>query len=374
VDERAVSVHNTNKDGSGRWFCRFSKGTLPDQPNATRRYFGRGPQAEAAAWRFNEQIGLGARRVIGGITFSLLASNYLSSKLGKIERSSIATIVYHIEKHLMGYFGSRDIEAITPTVVDGYVARRLSQKRQHGNTIKVGVTRSTVRRELATFQAIMNWGVRNRCVSHNPAQYHEKPKEDDAVIAPATKAEIAAIMQAAAPHLRRFLVIAYHTGARPGAVELLSLKWEHVDFVGRTIFVTSARKGGLVSRMVPMNDALFAALVQYYEQDKEHDYIIHYRGQPIRCIRNAWTIAKKKAKILRRLRLYDIRHASVTDMLESGADLKSVAAIVGHANPSMTMKRYQHNSMALARAAVSGLVTNGNEPEKEKGSKSNTGA
>lgn len=369
-----MSVHNTCKDGSGRWFCRFVKGKWPDRPEATRRYFGKGPQAEAAAWRFNEQIGLGSRRVIGGITFADLAGSYLGSKMGKVENNSIATMVYHIETHLVPYFGGYDIEAITPAVVDGYVAKRLSQKWKRGNTIIVGVTRSTIRRELATLQAIMNWGVRNKYAAHNPALYHEKPKEDDAVIAPATKEEITAIMKHAAPHLRRFLTVAYHTGARPGAIEILSLKWEHVDFAGRTIFVTSARKGGLVSRRVPMNDALFSALSLYYEQDKDHGYIVHYRGKPIRCILNAWRIAKKKAKVLRRLRLYDIRHASVTDMLEAGADLKSVAAIVGHANPAMTMKRYQHNSQALARAAVNGLVTLGNSSEEAKDGKSSTGA
>jgi len=42
----------------GRWIAKFPKGTLPDDPGRTRKYFGRGIEAETAARLFNDSLSL----------------------------------------------------------------------------------------------------------------------------------------------------------------------------------------------------------------------------------------------------------------------------------------------------------------------------
>jgi integrase len=146
----------------------------------------------------------------------------------------------------------------------------------------------------------------------------------------------------------------YHTGLRPGKEELLRLTWDSVDFINKTLTVLSADKGGLPIRIVPLNSVILDHFGRWYDQDikAKTRYIVHYKGKQIERIKKGWAAAKKRARITRRLRLYDLRHAFITVLLEGGADLKSVSEIVGHASPDMTMRVYQHVSTDLKRKAV----------------------
>lgn len=92
----------------------------------------------------------------------------------------------------------------------------------------------------------------------------------------------------------------------------------------------------------------------WFDEDQKADmrYLIHYHGGPVDSLKTAWKAAKKRARVTRRLRMYDIRHAFIMTLLEKGADLKSVSEIAGHSSPDMTMKVYQHVSNDLKRQAV----------------------
>lgn len=154
------------------------------------------------------------------------------------------------------------------------------------------------------------------------------------------------------------MLIAYHVGLRPGREELLCLRWEAVDFINRTLMVISAQKGGLPRRMVPLNNEILQHLQAWYDADRQDGagYIVHYHGAKIDSLKTAWKAAKQRARVLRRIRLYDIRHAFATQLLERGANLKAVSEILGHASPDMTMKVYQHVSDDLRRQAVDLMV------------------
>lgn len=80
--------------------------------------------------------------------------------------------------------------------------------------------------------------------------------------------------------------------------------------------------------------------------------VIHYRYKPVLSLKRAWNEAKREAKIRRRMRLYDLRHAGITLALEDGADLKAVSEIAGHSRPDTTMRSYQHVTKDQHRDAV----------------------
>ncbi len=186
---------------------------------------------------------------------------------------------------------------------------------------------------------------------------YQLPAKDNARIMPPSIKEINAIADCAVPHIKRAIWMAYNLGLRPGKVELLSLKWEHVDFYNRIILVTSAKKGGLPERMIPLNNTIFNLMELWQREDSDdkkntNPYIIHYHNRKLDSIKKAWGAAKRRAKITRRIRLYDLRHACITTLLERGADLKSVSEIAGHASPEITMKIYQHVSNQLKRDSV----------------------
>jgi site-specific recombinase XerD len=86
--------------------------------------------------------------------------------------------------------------------------------------------------------------------------------------------------------------------------------------------------------------------------------VIHKNGQHVKSLKKAWRIAKQKAGITRRLRLYDLRHDFVTTALEFGVDIKVLAEIVGSA-PETLRKHYQHVSGQSRIDAISNIRSGG---------------
>jgi integrase len=108
---------------------------------------------------------------------------------------------------------------------------------------------------------------------------------------------------------------------------------------------------------VPLAAVLLEHMRQWKEEDDAHDrrYVIHYHGARVESISRGWMFAKQRAGISRRLRLYDLRHAAATKMIARGADIKTVAKILGHKSPVTTMTIYQHVSDDQTRAAIDKL-------------------
>jgi len=190
---------------------------------------------------------------------------------------------------------------------------------------------------------------------------YQLPTRDDAVIQPPTVAEVNAILAHAPRHLYRAIVLAYYTGSRAGQSELLGITWEHVDLAAGTIFIVSARKGGLDQRTVPIMDQDLLAILSIWRAEDEAagklpgQPIITYRGKPVHSLKTAWTSAKQAAKITRRLRLYDLRHSFATKLLDNGADLKHVSSLLGHKSVQQTVDTYQHLSRRLTEETVQKL-------------------
>jgi len=88
---------------------------------------------------------------------------------------------------------------------------------------------------------------------------------------------------------------------------------------------------------------------------RDCEYIVSYRGTPVRSLKRSWNTAKKKAGIKKRLRLYDLRHAFATYLLAHGADLKAVSEMMGHHSTKMTADRYYQLVEELKRKAVQKL-------------------
>jgi len=335
-----MSVHQL-KDG--RWIVRYQKGKDKARPTTNKKYFGRGPEAERAAIEFNLSLGLGARKTTSSPTFTELCNSYLEAKANTMADSSYRNLYIKLERIIVPRIGNMQAHQIVPTVLDQYVAGR-------SRTVK----NTTIHRELSDIRAILRWSVKRRLLAHNPMEGFEMPKRDDAIIMPPSKPEFDAIVKAAAPHLKRALIVSYYTGLRPGKEELLSLTWDAVDFHNKTIQVISARKGGLPQRMVPLHHVLYDHLDCWYEGDIKDGirYIVHYHGHRVDSIKKAWKAAKKRARVTRRLRLYDLRHAFATDLLRKGVSLKTVSELLGHSDPGITAKVYQHVSASEQKAAI----------------------
>jgi integrase len=80
-----------------------------------------------------------------------------------------------------------------------------------------------------------------------------------------------------------------------------------------------------------------------------------------------WNPARKIAAIDKRWRLHDLRHFSATHAIASGHDVRSVAARLGHADASMTMRVYAHAVQSrdeLIAATMAGVLDEPAQPKR----------
>jgi integrase len=321
------------------------------------RYFGRGAEGQKAANDFNAALKTDGKlrdykpASTYSPTINALTDAYLTAKKGTMPAVSMQNLLYKLEAVILPRLGHIQAMRLTPEALDRYIADRSAH-----------VKMTTVHRELSDLMAILNWSVRRRLLPRNPVAGYDKPKRDDTQISPPTVAEVRKIFKHSAEHLRRAISISFYTGLRPGNSELYGLTWDDVNIDDGVIYITSARKGGLRSRAVPLHPAFVEMLNKWRKQDnidqkkgKKPQFLVNYRGKPVKSIKTAWRNAKDRAGIRRRLRPYDLRHGFATGALEAGADLKAVSEILGHSRTDTTTRIYQHTSPALQRAAIGNL-------------------
>ena len=153
---------------------------------------------------------------------------------------------------------------------------------------------------------------------------------------------------------RTVLAWAVETG-RLSASELFRLAWADVDLVAGYMRMPNAAKGAREdSRIVPIRDDILPLLRAWSAEDSRLgiQWVIHWHGRPVRCIGHAWHAARQAAGITRRITPYSLRHAMPTEALEYGADVKAVAEVMGHADPTMLLRVYQHTRYRLRKKAV----------------------
>lgn len=333
-----MSVHQLR---DGRWYVEYRR---PDSNKKRREYFGRGLEAETAARERFAQVGVrtyGFDTPATGPTFIDVARAYLQDKAQSLTATTLAGMIPKIKAVYLPTFGHLLASNVTESRVQQYIQNRLQ-------TVK----KTTVHRELSDIRAILNWAVKKRIIPVNPMIGATWPRRDDERIRPPSADEVRAILAHAQPHLARALSIAWYCGMRVGE-ELLSRRWQDVDWDSQLLYVVSAQKGGLDTRRVPIASELWPRLLQWYIEDGEADlYIIRWRGKRVSTLKTAWKRAKKKAGITRRLRPYDLRHNFSTSLMDAGVDPQTVGTMMGHRDKSTTLYVYRHVSDAGQRRAV----------------------
>lgn len=194
----------------------------------------------------------------------------------------------------------------------------------------------TVIRELAYISAIVNharreWGIN----VPNPVQMVRKPQSPQARSRVLTDDEVAKLLQALEPAGRRnhwtkpIVQLALATAMRRG--ELLSLRWENIDLIGRTAFLSDTKNGD--SRNVPLSTTAVQVLAGLPR---------HISGLVFPV--NTFTVDAAFKRGLRRanlvgIRFHDLRRTAITRMAEKLPNVIELAAVSGHKS-LMVLKRY----------------------------------
>ena len=207
-------------------------------------------------------------------------------------------------------------------------------------------------------------------------------------------------------NVRLAQVIALNTTMR--GCEIKGLRWKDIDLIDRTLTIRrNTTKTDAGERVIPLNDASYAAILELYHRSKDRTERAKEKGEsgptkvepahflfpacenskfdptrPQTSWRTAWRRLTRtiyclacgkqqdpgevcereecKADIrgvespTARLRFHDLRHHAVTELAESQASDQTIMAIAGHVSPKM-LAHYSHVRMDAKRKALDGL-------------------
>ena len=218
------------------------------------------------------------------------------------------------------------------------------------------ISQATVHTRLVLLRALVYYAVEHNYMK--PIKFPRIPKANYQKFVPPTTEEISRIYKVAPEHIKRIIILGAFFGARVGRSELLQLTWDDVDISKKVLRIHGSHKNpNATYREVPIRDDLLNIILQWYEKDRELDtrYLVTYKGRQLSVFRNGWKATLARAGITRRIRPYDLRHAFGTELIANGADIGTVASLMGHSNPTMLLNHYQYVLDSQKVTAISKL-------------------
>lgn len=286
----------------------------------------------------------------------------------------ILTRLNNIKKDI----GVTYLHEITETVINSLIAKYRST-----------LSNSTINRYLALISVILNvaefeWRVKTYRLKMQRFKLKE-PAENIKFLKDWSVAQ--KIIDGAAKHLKPIIYTALYTGLREN--NILSLKWENIDFTNNTITVRvkDRTKDGGKNHTIPMIEALKSILQQ---QPQINEYVFNFRGKPIKSLTRSWhfifyeyikadkvepddvienRLIKNKStglmekvpykRVLRDASLpytnfHTLRHTAATWILKKTNNLRITKEILGHSDIKTTLK-YAHVLDEEKRNALSSV-------------------
>jgi integrase/recombinase XerC len=219
--------------------------------------------------------------------------------------------------------------------------------------------KTSIARKLAALRTFFQFLIREGAVELNPAKLVSTPRlekklpnhlsVEDAVRfieTPDTETDLGR-------RDRAILEFLYGTGVRVS--ELTKLNLRDIDFRNKTVRVMGKRRK---ERVVPFGDPALHALMHYLEvrqrflqnapvgERDEEAVFLNYQGTRI-TTRSVGRMVDKYIDIcagIHNISPHSLRHSFATHLLDSGADLRDIQELLGHARLSTT-QIYTHVSM-----------------------------
>ncbi len=249
---------------------------------------------------------------------------------------------FHVErsKVFLPYFAEMQIGDITKNELIRYRKERHKQKK---------LSDTTINRDIEVIRHVLFWAVEERILPSNPLGRLRLPRARRIKRPIISIEEEDQLLAASAPHLRKIIICALDTGMRRG--EILSQRFEHIDFLRRVLMVTKSKTAGGESREIPLTHRLFQLLS---DEQKPKGLIFTFGDKPIMAVKTAWHSAMRKAAI-RPFRFKDLRTSFNSRLIEAGVIKDVRMELMGHSRNQDTNDLYSQLELPTLRDAISKL-------------------
>jgi len=249
----------------------------------------------------------------------------------KPEQVAIESI---LQNHLLPWFGAHALGEIRSDLVNRYKKAKQDE----------GLTNKRINSHLAVLRKCLNCAVEWEEIASTPrfSMLRTVSRRLDFL----SDQESRQLLSSTADPMRfSFLLVALHTGMRPG--ELIGLDWSDVDFEHRQIVVQRAVYRGVVRtpkkyriRRIPMTGAVQEVL---RERQRENGFVFTRNdGRPMSQL-SAQHLIKQACREtgIRDINLEVLRHTFALSLIAKGVILRRVQQLMGHASIATTEK-YAH--------------------------------
>ncbi len=303
-------------------------------------------------------------KIDGGLTFDgtqITLERFIETWLNGKELSRRAKTVLQYRQianqHILPLIGHMRLQDIQP----GHIKQLYAMKREEGRGAR------TVQLIHAVLHNVLKQAARERILGRNPLDAVERPKVEQAEMQILNEEQSRQFLFAASGSLfEAIFFLALVTGMREG--ELLGLKWSDVDWDKRTlfvqrqlqllpgqgyVFVPPKTKSG--RRQIQLGQGALQQLQNHRRQQQavkneagdrwqENDLIFPTTiGTPLDNKR-VWNEFKRilKRAGLPEIRFHDLRHTSISSLLDMGLPINTVQRRAGHSLASTTVNIYGH--------------------------------
>jgi len=260
-----------------------------------------------------------------------------------------STITYYIKnvEQFARYF-KRSPDRLTPTHLRTYQAYLLRQRKLAPRTVKLHV---------CAIRFFFNKTLRRRYLLED-TPYPKAPRRLPQVL---SREEVTRLIAAAQSLTHRtMLMLLYSTGIRNAELRHLQVR----DIDSRRMLIHIRHGKGGRERYVLLSATLLDTLRAYYRWMRPTGFLFpgtvaNWRTDtPVtpKVVWDACVVAARRAGLAHRVYPHLLRHCFATHLLESGADLRTIQLLLGHATLNHTVV-YLHLSQRHLQGVVNPLDT-----------------
>lgn len=277
---------------------------------------------------------------------------YLFKQYLKQERNFSSHTVLNYEIDLKDFEGFMEIEGIESISLVNYkVARRFL-----AYLYKKDLARTSINRKISALRSFFKYLVGEKYVEDNPFLLLNQTKKKKSMpkffYAQEIEAIYEAIDQTTSLGRRNFAILELLYGCGLRVSELVGLDLEDIHFEGNYL---SIRGKGNKERYVPLSDVTKDTLSHYVygtrnelidrSKSNTRAVFLNHRGGRLttRGVRDILNRIIEDASGVTNISPHMLRHSFATHLLDNGADIRSVQALLGHESLSTT-QIYTHVS------------------------------
>lgn len=284
-----------------------------------------------AELKFHQMMAIPTQQSIRGDTLVILFDQYLTWTKRHRSRATFNWYQRYLQEFIQTIPAHLTVGQLKPYHVQNWVDSDADK------------SSSTRRAKIRSVKRALNWAKQQGYINSQPLAGLTMPEDGrrDRMI---SEEEYAAILAATSDtDFQNVIITAWETGARPQ--EITAVEARHVDLKhSRWIFPREEAKGKKRPRVIYLTPVAETITLRLMKQFPEGPLFRNSEGTPWKKDAINCRFSRLKATLKTKYCLYHFRHSFATRKLKSGVDPLTVAELLGHADPSMLAKVYQHLS------------------------------